>query len=62
MLCCCHTLLRINWAIDNPLIEKVTLEVFANNPGAIALYNGTACVPSFNQRISVAYGEDERFL
>ncbi|MEK6454291.1 N-acetyltransferase [Caldifermentibacillus hisashii] len=28
----------LNWAKDNPIIEKVYLEVFAKNTAAIALY------------------------
>ncbi len=32
----------LNWAKDNPIIEKVYLEVFAKNTAAIALYKKVA--------------------
>lgn len=40
----------LQWARENPTIEKVCLEVFANNPRAIALYT------------SLGFSEEGRFV
>jgi len=49
----------LDWAEENPLIEKVCLEVFAENENAIALYKRTGFVEEGRSRKAVKINEEQ---
>ena len=49
----------IDWAKDNPLIEKIGLSVFANNVDAIRLYTGLGFAEEGRQPREIKLGPGE---